>query len=69
MATGHGNAVFFQAHQLGQHLGPLHHRNVGRAGRHHLGVIASDGSGSHHHIGARYPLGMVAFMDLAPQVL
>ena len=61
--AGDGDAAF-QPHQLGQHLGAPHHRQALRARGDQFGIVALDGGGHHHHVGAVEVLGLVADGDL-----
>ncbi|MNE52320.1 hypothetical protein D3C80_1469860 [compost metagenome] len=63
MGTGDRDAVAV-AHQLGEHLGPRHHRNASLKRRGHFRVGGIDGAGHHQHIGAGGVLGTVTDEDL-----
>ena len=67
MTAGNGDAIFLQAHQLGQHFSPHDHRHVGLFGADNLGVVFGDGRGGHHHIGPFDPLATVALINLTAE--
>ena len=51
VGAGDGDAAL-EAHQLGQHLRPPHHRKPLRPRRHQFGIVALDRRGHDDHIGA-----------------
>jgi hypothetical protein len=60
--AGHGDALL-EAHQLGQHQGARHHRDLAGARRDHFRVVAPDSGGHHHRVGRGDVLGAVADVD------
>ena len=60
--AGDGDAVF-QAHQLGQHLGALDHRNVLLVRGDDFGIVAMDGRADDDDFRAGDVLGAMAFGD------
>ena len=59
MGACNRNALL-EAHQLGQHQGAGHYRNMPSARLQHLGVGGLHGGGSHHCVGTSHMVGMVA---------
>ena len=68
MSARNGNALL-EAHQLSQHQGARHHRNLARTRFDHFGVVGFDGGGSHHHIDPLHMGRIVAHKGLDPQRL
>ena len=66
MRAGNRNALL-QAHQLSQHDGALHHRNLLGAGRDDFGVVGPDRRRGDQHLSARDVRGRMADMDLQAQ--
>ncbi len=61
LAMGAGDCdAALQAHQFGEHLGAPHHRNARRTRGHQFRIVALDGRGHHHDIGAGHVVGGMA---------
>jgi hypothetical protein len=69
LAVGAGDRdALLQAHQLGEHHRPRHHRHAPGAGGDHLGVVALHRARGHHRLGAGDVRGVVADRTLMPRL-
>ncbi len=68
MGSGDGDAMPI-AHQLGEHLGPRHHRDALFQGQGHFRIGRIDRAGHHQHVGTGYIAGLVADEDLCAEAL